>query len=169
MHPNELPDYRDYVNRLKTYSPTSPIFSLSSKEENIDTSIFAGNFNHTAYASNMLKKINEFAAANKILRPGLYQRLTINLSAYHTTPTIYSQPFNLTKTECMVLRYLIQITPNPATAQEIINHIYSPSKAPNPSNIRTYVSIINKKARPLYNGKNIIFSVQGQGYVYRDF
>ena len=168
MFPNELPDYHDYVNRLRTYSPTSMIFSVSRKDESIDTSIFEGGFNNTTYASNMIKKINEFAVEHHVLRIGMYRRFRLDLSVFHTTHMIRNKPFILTKTECMVLRYLIQITPHAATAEEIIKHIYSPSKAPNPANIRTYVSIINKKGRILNNGKNIISPVKGKGYVYNE-
>ena len=167
LNPEELPDYTDYVTRLQNYSPTTPAFAVTAAEQNLADGVFDGRFSSSSYAANMLKKIVEFSNSKRLPPPGDYRRSIVDLSAYHTTPTILGKGFDLTKTECMVLRYLVRIYPQPAKPDEIISHIYNPTKAPNESNIRTYVSVINKKSIGVF-GKSVITSVPKKGYAFSD-
>lgn len=53
----------------------------------------------------------------------------------------------LTRTETMIVRYLIHRSPRSATAEEILAHAFRQTRAPEPTSVRTHISIINKKFR----------------------
>lgn len=163
INPEELPDYKDYVDRLQSYSPQTPAFAMTSENQILADGIFDGRISSTAYAASILKQLVDFSSAMRLHPPGDYKNFLINLSPNQPTPIILGKRINLTKTECMVLRYLMQTHPQPAKPEEIISHVYNPSKAPNESNIRTYISVINQKATKALGWK-IIRSVPKEGY-----
>jgi DNA-binding response OmpR family regulator len=63
----------------------------------------------------------------------------------------------------MIIRYLIRTYPNPTSAQKILKHAYKASKQPDVSNIRTHISVINKKFRTVA-GRSLIEMHENLGY-----
>ena len=63
----------------------------------------------------------------------------------------------------MIVKYLIRTYPRPTSAEEILRYAYRESRTPEISNIRTHISIINKKFRKLTE-RNLIEMSFGKGY-----
>ncbi|MBQ9487791.1 MAG: hypothetical protein IJU91_08360, partial [Selenomonadaceae bacterium] len=63
----------------------------------------------------------------------------------------------------MILRTLILYYPLCVSAKAIIKYAYRPSRAPQLCNIRTHISVMNRKFRML-TGRNLIGPIAGNGY-----
>ena len=71
---------------------------------------------------------------------------------------------NFTKTEAMILRYLIRSYPLPKNAESILKYSFRPSRTPEPASIRTHISIMNKKLEAA-TGRRMIILEPGRGYL----
>jgi len=162
LSPETLPDTEDYVKRLHSYNLTVPIFAVGEPDKRL-SNLFAGIFPVGTYASSIMAKILEYTLNNSLPQPGDYKLAGIDLSCDLSTPTYFWTPLPLTKTEAMIVKYLIRTYPRPTTAEEILKYAYRQSRTPEVSNIRTHVSIINKKFRNLAN-RNLIEMSFGKGY-----
>lgn len=162
ISPESFPDAEDYVKRLRTYNSAVPIFAIGSPDESY-AHLFSRIFSRGSYASVVMSKILEYTLENSLPQPGDYKLAGIDLSCDISTPTYFWTPLPLTKTEAMIVKYLIRTYPRPTTAEEILKYAYRDSKTPEVSNIRTHVSIINKKFRNLTN-RNLIEMSFGKGY-----
>ena len=160
--PDTLPDTEDFVKRLRTYNLKVPIFAVGEPDRSSEH-LFAGIFPVGTYASSIMAKILEYTLKNSLPQPGDYKLAGIDLSCDLSTPTYFWTPLPLTKTEAMIVKYLIRTYPRPTTAEEILKYAYRQSRTPEVSNIRTHVSIINRKFRNLAN-RNLIEMSFGKGY-----
>ena len=80
------------------------------------------------------------------------------------TPLYFGKPLPLTKTEAMILKTLIVTYPRPTSAKEVLKYAFKQNKTPEASNIRTHISVINKKFRAVAE-RNLIALTVGEGYV----
>lgn len=162
VSPESLADKRDYSQRLRSYADI-PIFALTEKESYEDKFIFDGVINGNHYASKILKRIVEFCELNGRKAPGIYKLAGIDASIDVNLPTYFEKPIQLTKTESMILRTLISIYPVHTDSESILKYAFRQTKLPEKSNVRTHISIINKKFREV-TGRNIISSTPSVGY-----
>ena len=160
--PENFPDPEDFIKRLRKYSSTVPIFAMGNPDKSY-SNLFAQIFSRTAYASSVMEKIIGYAAENALSPPGDYKLAGIDVSCDTASPTYFWTPLPLTKTESMIIKYLIRTYPKPTSAEEILKYAFRESRTPEISNIRTHVSVINKKFRNLAN-RNLIEMSFGKGY-----
>ena len=162
MNPNILADKEDYASRLRSYA-SIPIFAMSDEPSPIDTVIFDGVIKGTPYASKILSYVTNFCIECGIKPPGTYKLAGIDASVNLTTPTYFNKALVYTKTELMILRTLIATYPNPIGAPLILKYAFKPTKKPELPNIRTHISIMNKKFRDITN-RNVIVLTPSEGY-----
>jgi len=162
LSPESFPDADDYIKRVRSYNSVIPIFAIGEPDGNYLHS-FAHIFSVGTYASMVMSKILEYTLENGLPQPGDYKLAGIDLSCDLSTPTYFWTPLPLTKTEATIVKYLIRTYPRPTSAEEILKYAYRESKTPEVSNIRTHISIINKKFRNLTN-RNLIEMSFGKGY-----
>lgn len=99
------------------------------------------------------------------LRPiGSYLALGINASVDAAEVNYLGEPLELTKTEKMIIRYLVRAYPNPVSAQDVLRHAFRQTRLPEISSVRTHISIINKKFKGAF-GMALASVENGQGYV----
>ncbi len=163
MNPSLLADKEDYVARLRSYASV-PIFAYCDEPDVTDTIIFDGILKSASYASSILAKITEHNESRGLKAPGIYRLAGVDASSTLQAPLYFGTPLALTKTEAMVLRALIVSYPNPSGAKDILKYAFRQSKVPEASNIRTHISIINKKFREITD-RNLISSSLGTGYL----
>ena len=159
---DSYPDAEDFIKRLRAYNVSMPIFAVG-ESENINLPDIATVFPYSAYASEILSKILKYTADNELPSPGDYKLAGLDLSCDAASPSYFWTPFPLTKTESMIVKYLIRSYPRPTSAEEILKYAYRESRVPESSNVRTHVSVINKKFREL-TGRNLIDMTMGIGY-----
>lgn len=152
----------DFVRLLRERADT-PIFSIADKPCCEDALIFDGVIERGAYAAVIAERIIEYCDGRGLLIPGHYTALGIDVSADLEGATYFWQALPFTKTECMILRYLIRAYPTPVSAERILEYAYRPSRRPDAANIRTHISIMNKKFKGV-TGKQLIEAEFGEGY-----
>ena len=160
INPNNLPDTVNYIHKIRSYV-SIPIFALSKDRVNSDF-VFDGIFSNT-YASSVLNHIIDHCIKKGYYTPGIYRLAGFDASINLNTTVYMDKALPFTKTENMILRILIRSYPNPVNAKYILRHAFRTSRIPDISNIRTHISIMNKKFRNISN-RNLIEPIFGQGY-----
>lgn len=152
----------ELVSKLKRLADC-PVFSITDKPGGENSAIFDEEIERGAYAAAIAERIIEYCDAHELPIPGHYTTMGIDVSADLSGATYFWQPVPFTKTECMILRYLIRTYPTPVSADRILKYAYRPSRRPDAANIRTHISIMNKKFRTV-TGMPLIEAEFGEGY-----
>lgn len=165
IYPSELADAKDYVDRLRSYKGDIPIFAISAEEgcakyEDIFDRVFAS----PIFSPALAEKIVEYANQNEYAGIGDYRLAGFNASWDHLGISCFSRKLRLTKTEAMILRYLIRSYPLPVNAESILKHAFRPGRAPEAASIRTHISGMNKKFESIFERKMITL-VPHKGYI----
>ncbi len=160
INPDKLADCIDYAERLHSYAAGVPLFAIS------DCNIFRGSacfeevFKTGTYAARIAETLILRLGRNA---PGTYKLAGIDASVNKSFASYFNSPLHFTKTETMILRALIKSYPRTASAKEILKYAFRASRVPELSNIRTHISVMNKKFREI-SGRNLIISEIGSGY-----
>ncbi len=164
ISPESFPDINDYVTRIKSYKSDIPVFALT---ENAPPSyypdIFDGTFTKPHFTPALAQKIINYANENNRARIGDYYLAGFDASSNTVGVNYFYTKVNFTKTEAMILRYLIRSYPIPQSAKSILKYAFRPSRMPEPSSIRTHISVMNKKLENTI-GKRLITLKAGEGY-----
>ena len=166
INPQSLPDVKDYLRRIHTYVGSMPVFGISDSGVPEDISHLFFKCYSKAFSPKIAVDMMISLRDNNIDTPGTYRLAGIDASVYENTVRWFDKPLLLTYTEAMILRFLIRTYPNPVSAEKIIKYAFNPAKAPEPSCIRTHLSVMNKKFRSLTD-INLTFSVPKQGYILK--
>lgn len=158
-----LPDPEDYVGRIKSYVKGVPIFSICDRKDGRYAHLFAESYLRGSFASVIMERIIDYCDGNDLPIPGHYALAGIDISADLGTPMYFYTALPFTKTEVMILRYLFRVYPRTVKAESILDYAYRPSKRPDAANIRTHISIINKKFKGI-TGRPLVYQVYGEGY-----
>lgn len=165
INPTSFPDISDYVSRIKRYKSDLPIFAITD-----DTppphypDIFDGVFTKTTFTPSLAKKIITYANNNNRARIGDYFLSGFDASSDNVGVHYFNTSINLTKTEAMILRYLIVSYPEPQKAEKILKYAFKSGRAPEPASIRTHISIMNKKMEERIGSKMIALEPR-RGYI----
>ena len=163
MNPEILPDQADFVAKLRSYAKAVPIFAISDSD-GFSRIIYDGVFESSVYSSILLEEIVRYQNGCSLPLSAHYRLAGIEASCTTERVTHFDKPIAFTKTETMILRYLIATYPMPQSTKRIVKYAYKPTKKPEVSSIRTHVSVMNKKFREI-TGKNLCLSVDKEGYV----
>ncbi len=165
ISPELLADSRDFVHRLKSYKLDLPIFAVTDEEFDKDTlSCFDAVFKKPTFSPALAEKIIAFANEQSRARIGDYRLAGINASSDVLGVTYFDKKVRLTKTEAMILRYLIRSYPLPKGAKDILKYAFKSSRAPESSSIRTHISLMNKKLEAIME-KRAILLIPHEGYL----
>jgi len=166
VHPEKFPDPRDYVERIRSYSSSIPVFGISDDLKSMKQceEYLSMTFKYATYSSILASKMAKYAHEHKLPVLGDYRVAGINAAADQTNVTCFERPIVLTKTQKMILRFLIRSYPNPMMTRKILKYAFRQSRVPENSTVRTHISIINKKYREMF-GRNIITMLPFEGYV----
>lgn len=163
--PSGLADAYDFVNKIRLYFSNIPIFAVSGAEpdpslEALFTKSYRAPINPTVLVSDIVSVQEKLG----ISRLGDYRLAGIDASCELGYVSIGGEAVPFTKTELMILRYLIASYPTPKKAERILRYAFRQGRLPELTGIRTHVSLMNRKYREL-RGENLIASVPKRGYV----
>ena len=142
--PNEMPDAREYLAELSKYAGKIPVFVLSDDPVPGCASISA-RFPSDIYSSELVNSIINYLDERSLPSLGKYLLAGLDAGCDIGEVRFMSEKMSFTKSEAMIIRYLIVSYPNPKSARDILLHTSKPGKLPDPSVIRTHISVINKK------------------------
>ena len=160
--PRKLPDECEYIVKLRSYISGIPIIALTENSELVKGR-YEATVKRTATASQLYRAICELCDAIKKHPPGEYMLAGINASIQQAVVTYFSEPLPLTKTERLILRFLIRAYPSSSTPKRILKYSFSQTKTPEASSVKTHICSINSKFKRCLN-RNLIVSIDG-GYV----
>ena len=165
IDPDDLPDKIDYVARVRSYTPGIPVYAISDVQDVIGERIFDRVFSYSEINAELPDKMNEYAEANGLRPIGEYSYAGIDANYYKRFITYFDRAFNFTRTEAMIIRALIAAYPYPVPVRSLLKYAFKASRAPEPSSVRTHISIINKKL--LTAGEELaIRMIAGEGYKF---
>lgn len=165
LDPEKLADAGDFVTRLRRYNSLLPVFAISAEPMSKSmTHLFDGCYSESISSAKLVEEIIIYQINKHLPIIGNYKLAGINASCDTYTPTVFDKSINLTKTETMILRYLICTYPNPTSAQDILKYAFKQTKKPELASIRTHISVMNKKFRDV-RGRNLFLGIPGVGYV----
>lgn len=163
MNPNTLADKEDFVRRLRSYADI-PLFAITKTPDSLDEHLFDGIIKTSSYAAVAYRYIRNYTETNGFRNPGSYKLAGINASVELYAPMYFNKALPFTKTETMILRTLIKNYPNPTSSKEILKYAFRQTRLPDISNVRTHISVMNKKYRKITT-RNVITLFPGEGYV----
>lgn len=162
--PAELTDACDYIRRLKAHTGRTPVFTTS--RDRLPYALrgeVAIAFDDDVSSSDMISEMIEYLDGLGLPSPGKYLLAGLDAGCDLNEVRYMSQHMDFTKTETMILRYLILTYPRQIKAEELLKHTFKPGRTPEPSCIRTHISAINKKFSRL-RGRILVTSDGGEGY-----
>ena len=160
--PEKLPDECEYITRLRSYIGDIPIIALTDNLESLKAQ-YENYVERAATASRLYQTIYRGCSLVKKALPGEYMLAGIDASVDRRMVTYFSEPVPLTKTEGLILRLLIRAYPSSMTPKVILKYVFSQTKTPEISSIKTHICAINRKFKK-HLGRNLIVSTDG-GYV----
>ena len=165
INPEGFPDILDYVNRIRSYKSDLPVFAILDVDPPpMYDDIFDACFTKPSFTPALAQRIIAYANEYNRARIGDYYLAGFDASSSMVGVYYFHTKVNLTRTEAMILRYLIRAYPLPQKADSILKYAFRPARAPELSSIRTHLSIMNKKFEESIGRKMIGFE-PGRGYV----
>ncbi len=163
--PDALPDIGEYVHKYHMFNLDVPLFALSGEIKNCAyIPYFDGVYPENITSSRFVREISQICRDRGLHCPGEYRLAGIDASVTKPDVTYFGIPIHLTKTEVMILRYLMRAYPVPASPKSILTHAFRPSRRPELSNVRTHISVINKKFSSLVGRFLISQTPERDGY-----
>lgn len=108
--------------------------------------LYDGVFGIEDISSLFVRRITDHQREFMLPVSGEYRLAGIDASVEYKNECYYfDTPIRLTKTECMILRFVIASFPRAVDAREIANHVFKADKMPEYSNVRTHICSLNKK------------------------
>ena len=165
LDPEKLADVADYVKRIKSYKSDMPVFALVPSEPPLYYhDIFEKCFTIPTFTPALASDIIDYANKNNRAKIGDYYLAGFDASSYNLGVNYFYDKINFTKTEAMILRYLIRMYPIPVSCKDIVKYAFKESRAPEPASIRTHISMMNKKLKASI-GKRMLTFIPRRGYI----
>ena len=162
--PATFPDIKDFKERLSSYASV-PMYSISENPNDKSyKDLFRTCFHENIYSSVLAVNIANDLKSQNLPSIGAYRLSGIDASCDSVRATALGHALPFTKTELMILRYLISSYSLPQVPKNILKYAFKPGKRPDISGIRTHISVMNKKFRQILN-RNLIISIPDQGYI----
>lgn len=163
VDPEDIPDAIDFIARLRSMS-LAPIFALSSDPKWCPSAKMLDKvYTQSILSSDIVKSMIEYCVKNEKQPIGQYSLAGIDCSPVLKMPTYYFEDIKLSKTERMILSYLIVTYPIKQSNADIVEYSYKAGKKPLPDSVRAHISHINKKIRDI-SGHDMIGNIPCEGY-----
>ncbi|MBP3592188.1 MAG: winged helix-turn-helix domain-containing protein [Clostridia bacterium] len=163
-HPSALPAPEDYLERMRSLCGGVPIFSLAEDmQDHALSPLFSLTFDATSYSSHIFSRIRAYQESHSLPLLGSYTLAGLCLDCDAKRPYYCDRPVDFTKTEAMILRYLIRTYPESADVHHILRYAMRPDNLSEPASIRTHIWSINRKFIAV-TGRRLITSLPGEGY-----
>lgn len=166
VHPKSIYSAQEIVDLARTYSLDTSVFAIMD-EDNCNSelaSVFDKVFTDGTLSSKIFYDILTYQTDRGKGSIGTYRLAGIESSVHNSRTTYFDTPINLTKTETMILRYLIVSYPLAKNGKEILKYAFRSGKMPEISSIRAHISSINQKFMSVAK-RHVISNKQRLGYI----
>ena len=162
LEPDAFPAPKDFILRLRAYA-NIPIFAITNSPVS-SPEIYDDIFTLQGYSANLVSKIVSKTKKMELSCIGDYRLAGIDATSDKAVIEYFDTPLQFTKTESMILRFLIRSYPHPTNSEAIVKYAFRASRKPETASIRTHISTINKKFREI-TGRNMITLLENKGYL----
>lgn len=168
IHPEDISSIEELIHTARTYSLDALIFAIhkggATNSDNARLySAFDGVFDEGILSSDMLYGILRCQSERAKSPLGTYRLAGLDASANKDSVYYFDTCASLTKTETMILRFLIVSYPIRQSARDVIKYAFRSGKISEPSSIRAHICSINSKLCDVI-GKPPITNERGLGY-----
>lgn len=164
LEPSLFPDINDYVKRIRAYNTYIPIYAISADEYTPKVNLLDYVYSKTVFSTSVAVDLIERLNSSSNAKIGMYKLAGFDASYNSIGVTYFFDSFNITKTEMMILRYLIRCYPLPQNAKQILKYSFKHSRVPEEHSIKTHISSMNKKFTDL-TGRKMIELIPSKGYI----
>lgn len=165
INPEEFADCDDFIERILTYYRGMPIFALTDRPEKLKhPELFMSIESNDIRSASFACKIMDLAEKHGLPTIGLYRVGHLESVCDRAYMTYYGIRIDFSKTESLVLRYLMATAPFPQAPATILKYAFPPAKRPEAATIRTHISTMNKKFTALFPSMDFVIHVPGKGY-----
>ena len=152
----------EFIKTLRAYSLGAPIFAVANRV--FDTGhLYDAVFPNSLSFSDILFGVLSYIKERNLAPIGNYRLRGLDASVYPGGVHYFGKPIKFTRTEAMIVRYLILSYPVYARSEDILKYAFKDSRRPEIANVRTHISVINKKFKEL-TGEPLIASEARVGY-----
>ena len=162
--PSSFADIKDYTKRIHAYSSALPVYAITQNEYEQTDEIFDFVYSKTVFSTTVAVDIVNRLNAEHNAKVGMYKLAGFDASYNILGVSYFFDSIKLTKTESMILRYLIRCYPLPQNAKDILKYSFKHSRAPEEYSIKTHISSMNKKFFSL-TGRKMIELIPSKGYI----
>ena len=165
LDPEHLPVPREFVERLRRYASTVPIFAIGDNLKDFrDLGVFDGHFKYSCFSARLVWYMAKICKKKKLPCVGEYKAGGLDATCDQKVVHYFFDELPLSKTEAMVLRVLIRAYPRPFTKFQVEKYAFKKSKPPDPQTVKTQICAINRKFRSLID-RPLIIRIPDEGYV----
>ena len=169
IHPEDISSVAELIKAARTYSLDTLIFAMRKSNEAEDSemgdlySLFDEVLESSLLSSDILYRIIYCQREHGKVPLGTYRLAGLDASINCMLISYFDASTVLTKTETMILRFLITAFPIKRSTKDVLKYAFRSGKIPEPSSIRAHISSINSKLCNIV-GKPPIISDRGLGY-----
>ena len=169
IHPEEIGSIDELIRSARAYSLNSLIFAIrpsgevSSISEREIYSRFDEVFSDEDISSDMLCRIINAQGERGKPTLGSYRLAGLDASVNLDAVSYFDTRVTLTKTETMILRFLIASYPVKRSSRDVLKYAFRSGKISEPAGIRAHICSINAKLLSAV-GKHTVVSDRGLGY-----
>ena len=167
IEPNELPDSADFVRRLRTQATVSVFAVTENPKECKSHHVFDKVFTSAILSGNLAAQMLIYIRSKGAREFGSYVHRGLDIRCTERTPAYFLKYIKLTKTERIILSYLIIARSDHQHPSKILKYAFKYNRKPGIDCVRAHISKINKKFEEQMNCK-IIGSEPGVGYYIID-
>lgn len=163
IEPNELPDAADFVRKLKNHTDVS-VFAVSDNPKDCKSRhVFDKVFTSAILSGNLAAQMLTYVRKKGVREFGSYVRRGLDIRCTERTPAYFLKYIKLTKTERIILSYLIVARHEHQHPNKILKYAFRYNRKPSVGCVRAHIAKINKKFEEQMECK-IIGSEPGVGY-----
>ena len=140
-----IADPEALIRTVRTYNRSLPLFLIGEGDYPENEILKTLPVDSSATAT--VKTVTSELKKRGLPLPGDYRALGFCATVDLPTATYFGTPIGLTRSETMILRYLIASYPAPRSAKDILSYAYRQSRLPESGCVRTQLSCMNRKLR----------------------
>ncbi|MBQ8372176.1 MAG: helix-turn-helix domain-containing protein [Clostridia bacterium] len=162
IEPSGTPNADLFIGSVTRNAPSALLYAIDS-EGRLDAFPFERVYPPSVCSSRIAADMERDARRREVAAPGHYFAAGIEAELGTKYATYFDKRLPFTKTELMILRYLLASYPALRSAEDILKYAFKRTRQPQVSGVRTHLSVMNKKFFSLF-GRKLIHSGEG-GYV----
>ncbi len=153
IEPSGTPNAELFLSTVPRNAPTALLYAIDSK--GFDLPDLVRTYPPSACSSRIAADMERDALLRGTEPVGHYSAVGIEAELGSKYATYFDKRLPFTRTELMILRYLLASYPTPRSADDILKYAFKRTRQPQIAGVRTHLCVMNKKFSELFGGRLI--------------